>query len=209
MDVTHSRTRRAYCRVDMCGLSWRRPGQTCLWPIIAGSASQVASDLRAPSVTSKRTGLPVLLWMIEARSFTWPAAKTSATSSFTRSHPRSLLSIARLRRARSRTLPAVSRRTRIAQTCFGRSERFWPTMRLLVQAGWHARRTGRFVTGTISTPANLSRPSVGTTPMAENMTDCCYEGPRRSRQAGDPDRSCTRPAASPQVSFEPKLTRGS
>src|SRR3989338_7581426 len=51
---------------------------------------------------SKRTGLPVLLWIIEARSLTRPAANTSRTRSATRSHPRSLLSTALLKSARSR-----------------------------------------------------------------------------------------------------------
>jgi len=57
---------------------------------------------RVPSVISKRTGLRVLLWMIEVRCLTRPAALTSATFSFTRSHPRKLLSMARLMRANSR-----------------------------------------------------------------------------------------------------------
>ncbi len=117
-------------------------GQRYCDPTSAGSSSHLERDFRVPSVISKRTGCRVLLWMIEARSFTWPAEKTSATLSLTRSHPRSLLSIARLKRARSRTRSASSRRTRIAQTCFGRSGRFWPAMRPLFQAGRHARMAG-------------------------------------------------------------------
>lgn len=46
------------------------------------------------SVISTRTGLPVLLWIIDARSFTRPAAKTSGTRRPTRPRPRSLLSTA-------------------------------------------------------------------------------------------------------------------
>ena len=45
---------------------------------------------------------------------------------------RGVLSMAKLKRARSRRLPAIPRRARIAQTCFGSSGRFLPTMRSLV-----------------------------------------------------------------------------
>ena len=84
----------------------------------------------------------------------------------TRSQPLNLLSIARLKRARSRWLLAISRRTRIAQTCFGRRGRFCPTIRPLFHAGRHVRTAGRLATGMMdppSTPANLSADSVPAT----------------------------------------------
>ena len=91
-----------YCRVpenspgektDMCRRSWKRPGQRNSDPIINGSSIQRTSEFRVPSVISNRTGFCVLLWVIDVRSFTCPATKTSATFSLTRSHPRSLLSM--------------------------------------------------------------------------------------------------------------------
>lgn len=68
---------------------------------------------------------------------------TSTTFIFTRSQPRSLLSMAILNSARSRWFSASSDRTRIAQTCLGFSGRFWPTMRTLFQAGRSARMAGK------------------------------------------------------------------
>src|SRR6056297_366511 len=62
----------------------------------------------------------------------------------TRSQPRSLLSIARLKSARSRWFSASSSLTLIAQIYFGFSGRFWPTMRPLFQAGRSARMAGKF-----------------------------------------------------------------
>ena len=84
---------------------------------------QRSSDSRVVSVISNRTGLPVILWFNEVRSLTRPAVKTSRTLIATRSQPRSLLSIAILNSARSRALPAISRRTLMDQTCRGRSGR--------------------------------------------------------------------------------------
>src|SRR6056297_3755343 len=62
----------------------------------------------------------------------------------TRSQPRRLLSIARLKSARSRWFSDSSSLTLIAQMCFGFSGRFWPTMRPLFQAGRSARMAGKF-----------------------------------------------------------------
>ena len=81
------RRMRAYCRVDRCGLSRSRLGQRNSTPPISGSAIQRSKDWRVDSVISKRTGLPVLLWIIAASSFTCPAAKTSRTRRQTRSQP--------------------------------------------------------------------------------------------------------------------------
>src|SRR5471030_2962438 len=51
----------------------------------------------------------------------------------TTSQPRSLLSTARLNRARSRTRPSICSLVRIAQTCFGRSGGFAPVSLPLFQ----------------------------------------------------------------------------
>src|SRR6056297_1558166 len=144
MDVTHSRTIRAYWRVEMWSRSWKRPGHRNSEPTISGSRIHLASDARVPSEISKRTGFWVLLCRTDARSLIWLDAMTSTTFIFTRSQPRSLLSIARLKRARSRWFSANSSRTLIAQTCFGLSGLFCPTMRPLFQAGRRARMTGKF-----------------------------------------------------------------
>jgi hypothetical protein len=56
-----------------------------------------------------------------ARSAVYPLAATSSTLIATTSHPRSLLSIARLNMARSRARPSIWSFVRIAQTCLGRN----------------------------------------------------------------------------------------
>ena len=71
-----------------------------------------------------------------------PAEQMSSSRSFTRSQARSLLSIARLKIARSRIDSAISRRTRIDHTCLGSRGFFWPTSNPLFQGRWH-RSTGR------------------------------------------------------------------
>jgi hypothetical protein len=71
--------------------------------------------------------------MTVARSRTLPPANTSSILSRTRSQPLSLLSIARLNIARSRRRPSICSRTRIVQTSFGFSGRFWPIRRPLFQ----------------------------------------------------------------------------
>lgn|GEM_PF-3270053 len=60
---------------------------------------------------------------------------TSSTLRRTKSQARSLLSTARLKRARSRTRPASCSRVRIAQTCFGCRGGFGP-MSLPLFQGW-------------------------------------------------------------------------
>ncbi len=85
-----------------------------------------------------------MLCRTDARSLICPDAMTSTTFIFTRSQPRSLLSMARLKRARSRWFSASSSRTLIAQTCLGLSGLFWPTIRPLFQAGRSARMAGKF-----------------------------------------------------------------
>ena len=70
------------------------------------------------------------------RRMSVPATKSPIVI-FTKSHPRSLLSIARANRARSRSRPSRSRKKRIAQICFWVSGRFVPT----VLPAFHAAQT--------------------------------------------------------------------
>ena len=60
----------------------------------------------------------------------------SSNRSLTRSQARSLLSIARLKMTRSRYDRAISRRTRMDQTCFGSRGLFWPMSNPLFQGRW-------------------------------------------------------------------------
>ena len=59
---------------------------------------------------------------------TWSPWQMSRTSRLTRSHPRSLLSIPRLKRASSRTRSSICRRTRSAQMSLTLNGAFWPTI---------------------------------------------------------------------------------
>jgi hypothetical protein len=151
---------------------------------------------RVPCVISKLTGDRVLLWTIEARCLTYPAAYTSATFSFTRSHPRNLLSMTRLKSASSQICNPISRRTRIAQTCFGSSGRFWPTMRPLFQAGRQTRMAGRFAVGMVIPPIHQTHHIFGTVPMAKYSTSAlglaCHGAtglPHRRMSASSPWRA--------------------
>src|SRR6266851_1943447 len=74
--------------------------------------------------------------MMLARSRTRPPAQTSSTCSRTRSHPLSLLSMARLNNATSRAQCLSWSRTRIAQTSSGLSGRFCPVRRPLFQGAF-------------------------------------------------------------------------
>jgi hypothetical protein len=76
----------------------------------------------------------------------------SSSRSLTKSQARSLLSIARLKIARSRTDRAISRRTRIDHTCLGSRGFFWPTSNPLFQGRWH-RSTGVWAYGILRHPA--------------------------------------------------------
>src|SRR6516165_9062585 len=78
--------------------------------------------------------------MTVVRSRTLPPAQTSSTCNRTRSQPLSLLSMPRLKRARSRARCSSCSRIRIAQTSFGLSGRFCPVMRPLFQGVLFGRR---------------------------------------------------------------------
>src|SRR5258705_1031159 len=82
---------------------------------------------------SNWTGRPVFFWTIGARCRTFNPEQTSSNRSLTKSEARSLLSIARLKIARLRLDRAISRRTRMDQTCLGSRGLFWPTRRNAVE----------------------------------------------------------------------------
>ena len=77
--------------------------------------------------------------MTVARSLTRPPAQTSSTCNRTRSQPLSLLSMARLKRARSRARCSSCSRIRIAQTSLGLRGRFCPVIRPLFQGAFFGR----------------------------------------------------------------------
>jgi hypothetical protein len=103
------------------------------------SSRNVWLAARVCSVISNWTGLPVFCWITVARSRIWPPTHTSLTRSRTRSQPLSLLSMARLNKARSRLRCSSWSRTRIAHTSFGLRGRFWSTRRPLFH-GVRAKR---------------------------------------------------------------------
>ena len=110
--------------------------------------------------------------------------RTKVAHRATRSHPRSLLSTATLKSARSRGAAAISRRTRIDQTCFGWSGRFWPTTRPLFQARRDGRGAGRNSVDTAKPPVlrpTLSsvKPTLTTVPSV-GATVLCTAGGQRS-----------------------------
>ena len=125
-----------------------------------------------PSDISKRTGFCVLLCRTDARSLIWPDAMTSTTFILTKSQPRSLLSMARLKSARSRWFSASSSRTLIAQTCLGLRGRFWPTIRPLFQAGeaheWQVSLVFACLILRSTTPPTQRQPDVDKAPYHGN-----------------------------------------
>ena len=91
---------------------------------------------------SNWTGRPVFFCTIVARRRTFAPEQMSSNRSLTRSQARSLLSIAKLKIARSRFACESSKRTRMDQTCFGSRGFFWPISNPLFQGRLH-RLTGR------------------------------------------------------------------
>src|SRR6266436_6505749 len=135
-------TSRAYWRVDMWGLARSRLGKRYREPVTRSIGNQASTELLDCSVISNWTGRPVFFWTIVARCRTFTPEQTSSNRSLTRSQARSLLSIARLKITRSRLDHAISRRTRMDQTCFGSRGFFWPMSNPLFQGCW-PRLTGR------------------------------------------------------------------
>jgi hypothetical protein len=104
--------------------------------VVRSKGSQASTAVLDCSVISNWTGRPVFFWTIVARCRTLAPAQMSSNRSLTRSQARSLLSIAKLKMARSRLDRAIYRRTRMDQTCFGSRGFFWPMSRPLFQGPW-------------------------------------------------------------------------
>ena len=100
------------------------------------NGSQASTEVLDCSVISNWTGRPVFYWTIVARFRTFAPEQMSSNRSLTRSQARSLLSIARLKMTRSRLDRAISKRTRMDQTCFGSRGFFWPISNPLFQGRW-------------------------------------------------------------------------
>jgi hypothetical protein len=125
----------------MWGLACSRLGKRYLEPVARRRGNQASTELLDCSVISNWTGRPVFFWTIVARCRTLVPEQTSSNRSLTKSQARSLLSIARLKIARSRLDRAISSRTRMDQTCFGSRGFFWPMSNPLFQ-GRCPRSTG-------------------------------------------------------------------
>jgi hypothetical protein len=85
--------------------------------------------VRADSSSSNWTGRPVFCCTTVARVRTRPPLTRSPIRILTTSQPRSLLSMAKSKRARSRSRPSRSNQKRIAHTCCGFSARLAPASR--------------------------------------------------------------------------------
>jgi hypothetical protein len=118
--------------------------------------NQASTEFLDCSVISNWTGRSVFFWTIVARCRTLTPEQMSSNRSLTRSEARSLLSIARLKITRSCLHRAISRRTRMDQTCFGSRGFFWPMSNPLFQGRW-PRSTGRAdIEGSSATPPSAS-----------------------------------------------------
>jgi hypothetical protein len=93
---------------------------------LVGSLQIIIYRLAGLLAQFKSDGPPGFFCRTVARSAVYPPAATSSTRMATTSHPRSLLSIARLNIARSRARPSIWSFVRIDQTCLGRSGGFAP-----------------------------------------------------------------------------------
>src|SRR5690606_34859141 len=97
-------------------------------------------------VISNWTGHLVLCCMTMARVATWSPWHTSRTLRATRSHPRSLLSMPRLKSASSRTRLSIWRRTRRAQMSLSLKGAFWAVAAVADLVGplarWHVTQLG-------------------------------------------------------------------
>jgi hypothetical protein len=130
-----------------------RLGKRYREPVARSIGSQASTELLDCSVISNWTGRPVFFWTIVARCRTLAPEQTSSNRSLTRSQARSLLSIDRLKIARSRLDLAISRRTRMDQTCLGSRGFFWPISNPLFQ-GRRGRSIGRTGIGVLHHPAH-------------------------------------------------------
>lgn len=134
---------------------------------MAADVTHTIALLPVFSDTSNWTGRPVLHWMTDTQSRTLPPVAKSTTLSPTRSHPRSLLSIARLNNAKSRRVSASSSRARTAQTCRGRSGRFRPISRPLFHGGCGGRVAGSWILDMKKSPSSPPTSGIDTVPTHE------------------------------------------
>ena len=116
----------SYCLVDMWGDSWMWLPNRKSSNLNFSKLIQLFSASRVWSVISNWTGRWVFCCMMMAREAMWPPCEISLTLSFTKSHARSLLSMARLNSASSRMRSPNWSRTRIAQMSFSLSGTFCP-----------------------------------------------------------------------------------
>jgi hypothetical protein len=117
-------------------------GKRYLEPVARSIGSQASTEHLDCSVISNWTGRPVFFCTIVARRRTLAPEQMSSSRSLTRSQARSLLSIARLKIARSRLDLAISKRTRMDHTCLGSRGLFWPMSSPLFHGRWR-RSIGR------------------------------------------------------------------
>ena len=141
---------RAYCLVDRCGETWtrlvKRKSSDFKWKC----SIQAYRDFLIWSVISKCTGKPVFYCVMIARAMIWFPWEIYRNLSLTKSQPRSLLSIARLNKARSRIRYNSSRRILIDQISFSLSGDFCPTSLPL----FHGSRLHRLLTCSMINPSN-------------------------------------------------------
>jgi hypothetical protein len=116
-----------YWRVLRCPAGLARLGNAKSSTVPPRRSSQARRLVRASAVISNWTGRPVFCWItIDLARMAGPATRVPILI-FTRSQPRSLLSIARSNRARSLIRSSRSRKKRIDQICLTFSARFAPT----------------------------------------------------------------------------------
>ena len=133
---THPSTMRAYCRVVRCRPRRTRQKKRKSPADSPASLIHACTASRVSGVNSRSTGLPVFCWSTLARERIWSPWATSLMRRGTRSQPRSLLSMARLNSARSRSRPAICSRMRISQICRRVNGRFCPVSLPLFQGAW-------------------------------------------------------------------------
>jgi hypothetical protein len=126
------------CQASTCTTSAREEE---LAGFFAAGSHMSSIAWRVSSVSSNLTGRPIFFCRTVARSTAYPLGATSSTLSATTSHPRSLLSMARLNIARSRVRRSICSLVRIDQTCFGRNGGFGP-ISLPLFHGWRLGAIG-------------------------------------------------------------------
>lgn len=127
MAVTQAFTIRAYCLVDRCSESCSRVGNKKSSLLRWARCIQASRTVRVCSVISNCTGCWVFCCITMARDDTCSPWAISRTRSLVKSQARSLLSIAKLKSAKSRVFSASWSLTRMAQISLTRSGAFCST----------------------------------------------------------------------------------